>query len=470
MMTLEDFAVLAGLTERQRLAVQFACGLAPRSLEDWARDAASVLADDGARWRVNFAPWWPQTQPGGPGGLTEVHHDHTLTGKGTPAEPLSVVDTGVVGLPPVNPANGVVLGASNGAAEWRKVRIGDIVADTPENAEVGMTVTGGTPQSAFEPLIEITNSDAIGGRIRALRIPVTMGADPYGVMYVTAYNSHNGTSTVESNRIDLSEFAPGQQVTLRFAFNLVVPGRVPDTSVNYTVLQVEHVYPEGATIGDMNARPIANGMPSLPRLETFWAGDATAGQTYTLTYPQGWTYTTIWSNGDVAKVNSQPAYGQYQPFAFTLELEDVASVVPDFIPGDVSAAGVPDGHTVRAHQGGTVWAPHERGLPYDVSLGFKGKPDVGELDWVPLPRAVTLPLTGHVARARVAPTAEAYLGVMHGDNEVGYIMFPAGSTAGFVTLHAEVSYEPGDVIGVTAPYEQDATLSDIVVTLAGVLP
>ena len=78
-------------------------------------------------------------------------------------------------------------------------------------------------------------------------------------------------------------------------------------------------------------------------------------------------------------------------------------------------------------------------------------------------------LEGNARYAGTVATATTDLDVRKNGTSFGTIRFPAASsTATFIAATATV-FDPGDRLEVVAPASPDATLGDIMVTLAGAL-
>ena len=109
---------------------------------------------------------------------------------------------------------------------------------------------------------------------------------------------------------------------------------------------------------------------------------------------------------------------------------------------------------------------------YDIGGFSQGKPDASSsLFRLVAPRAFSLPqnLTGSIAKAGTAATASTVFAIKKNGTQIGTMTFAAsGSTASF-SFASAVSVAIGDIIDMVAPATQDATLSDISVTLVATL-
>jgi hypothetical protein len=106
---------------------------------------------------------------------------------------------------------------------------------------------------------------------------------------------------------------------------------------------------------------------------------------------------------------------------------------------------------------------------YDIMLSFAGVPLNGQrLAEVLIPRAVTIPAgcTQSLARARVAPTAQATLTLKKNDIAVGTVTFNTNGTTAF-TCSSPIELVAGDRLAWDAQATADATLAGLEVTLVG---
>ena len=111
------------------------------------------------------------------------------------------------------------------------------------------------------------------------------------------------------------------------------------------------------------------------------------------------------------------------------------------------------------------------GAPYDVSVQvIPGAPaDGGTILRHPFSRTVLFPasLTNSQAVAGTAATAESIFSVKKGGVEFGTITFAISGTVGTFVAASPTTFVATDVLTITAPSPQDATLADIGITLAG---
>lgn len=133
-----------------------------------------------------------------------------------------------------------------------------------------------------------------------------------------------------------------------------------------------------------------------------------------------------------------------------------SGLVPD--PG-------PTAGTVKNLREDGTWALRE----YDIGGGCTGKPSASAVILrMPAVRAFTLPtnLSGSQGKAGAAATASATFNIAKNGTNIGTMVFAASATTPTFTLTA-TSFGSGDVLTVTAPSSQDATLSDLGFVLAG---
>lgn len=112
------------------------------------------------------------------------------------------------------------------------------------------------------------------------------------------------------------------------------------------------------------------------------------------------------------------------------------------------------------------------GIPYDLAGACYGKPSVSAII-TPLiiARACSIPagMTASVAKASVAPTGNAVFNIKKNGTVVGTLTFLAGQTSGTFAAASPISLAAGDTLDVVAPGSQDATLSDVRLTIAATL-
>lgn len=109
-------------------------------------------------------------------------------------------------------------------------------------------------------------------------------------------------------------------------------------------------------------------------------------------------------------------------------------------------------------------------FPFDMSAFIPGLPDDGGVILIrKAVRPFTLPasLSGSFVTAAVAATAQADFNILKNGVSIGTIRFAAsGTTATFVGISA-TTFLTGDVLKITAPTPQDATLADVAIDLKG---
>ncbi|MEG3175849.1 DUF2793 domain-containing protein [Sphingomonas sp. RB3P16] len=114
---------------------------------------------------------------------------------------------------------------------------------------------------------------------------------------------------------------------------------------------------------------------------------------------------------------------------------------------------------------GTVWI----GEPVDLMSSVAGRPGASANIAIYLPTRMlnfASGLPGSIARAIGAATSSTVLTVAKNGTTVATITFAAAGVNGsFATSSGAFSAGPGDVLTISAPSSQDATLSDIGITL-----
>lgn len=102
-------------------------------------------------------------------------------------------------------------------------------------------------------------------------------------------------------------------------------------------------------------------------------------------------------------------------------------------------------------------------------LFYEGKPTASQLrQWVAA-HAFTFPsgLTGSVAKAGTAATAQKDFDLKKNGTSFGTMRFAASATAATFIAASATAFAIGDVLTVTAPGSQDSTLANIAVNLVG---
>jgi len=111
------------------------------------------------------------------------------------------------------------------------------------------------------------------------------------------------------------------------------------------------------------------------------------------------------------------------------------------------------------------------GLPYDIALYAAGKPAASTLMLrFAFNRNISLSinLAGSIASAGTAATASTVFALAKNGTSIGTLTFAAAAASGTFSVAAAPSFVSGDILTVTAPATQDATLADLSVTLNGV--
>lgn len=107
-------------------------------------------------------------------------------------------------------------------------------------------------------------------------------------------------------------------------------------------------------------------------------------------------------------------------------------------------------------------------VPYDVASATSGKPTASStLMMFVSPRAFTLPtnLSGSIAKALAAATAQAVFTISKNGSQVASFTFAAASAVATFSNQAAIQVAAGDLITINAPDIADLTLSDIAFTL-----
>lgn len=107
---------------------------------------------------------------------------------------------------------------------------------------------------------------------------------------------------------------------------------------------------------------------------------------------------------------------------------------------------------------------------YDMAMSVSGVPLAGEELFFHVFTAsikFEASLSGSVAKANVAATAEAVFSIKKNGVEFATLTFAAAGTTGSFVAASATTFTIGDVLTVIAPASQDATLAGIAITLAG---
>ena len=107
--------------------------------------------------------------------------------------------------------------------------------------------------------------------------------------------------------------------------------------------------------------------------------------------------------------------------------------------------------------------------PYDVGSAFGGTPTASLIIMQFIfPRAVTFPvgLSPSQGTAGTASTGTATFDIRKNGSSVGSMVYTASATATFA-MTAATSYAAGDLLEIVAPATPDATLANLVFTVAG---
>ncbi len=116
-----------------------------------------------------------------------------------------------------------------------------------------------------------------------------------------------------------------------------------------------------------------------------------------------------------------------------------------------------------------AWRQIEKNTPFPVAGFLPGLPGAAALVFAfQFPTTVIFPagLTGSYAKATVASTGTKVYDVLKAGVSCGSITFTVSATGTF-TMASATTFNAGDELTITAPAVQDATLSDVRFTLAG---
>lgn len=164
---------------------------------------------------------------------------------------------------------------------------------------------------------------------------------------------------------------------------------------------------------------------------------------------------------------------------YSNQMRNIASAVLPVVSGDwfeltvfVSASGELRGMVRTWFALEVVETEDAADPPADFAFAKAGAPAASEV----LLRTVVarrtrfkIDLAGSQGRAGVAATAQTDLDVRRDAASVGTIRFAASASTAVFIAASETVLEPGDILEVIAPASPDATLADIIVTLAGTL-
>lgn len=109
-------------------------------------------------------------------------------------------------------------------------------------------------------------------------------------------------------------------------------------------------------------------------------------------------------------------------------------------------------------------------IPFDLGVFIASKP--GALQTImafDVIRAFTLPinLTGSVSKSGAAATGSSVFTIKQNGSTIGTFTYAAAATSATFSFAAAVTFSVGDVITIIAPTVQDATLSDVAISLLG---
>jgi hypothetical protein len=106
----------------------------------------------------------------------------------------------------------------------------------------------------------------------------------------------------------------------------------------------------------------------------------------------------------------------------------------------------------------------------DYILGHYPKPAASALDWLLLNRAIRIPSASPgVAFCRTAAAAETTFNIRKNGSNIGTVVFAAAGTVGTVTVTSDTDFAAGDRLELLAPASPDADLSDMQLSLKGII-
>jgi hypothetical protein len=106
----------------------------------------------------------------------------------------------------------------------------------------------------------------------------------------------------------------------------------------------------------------------------------------------------------------------------------------------------------------------------DYILGHYPKPAASALDWLLLNRAIRIPsVSPGVAFCRTAAAAETTFNIRKNGSNIGTVVFAAAGTVGTVTVTSNTDFAAGDRLELLAPATPDADLSDMQLSLKGII-
>lgn len=131
----------------------------------------------------------------------------------------------------------------------------------------------------------------------------------------------------------------------------------------------------------------------------------------------------------------------------------------------------PNGNNTTRVWTGSEWALPNLPVVFNVAMTISGRPQAGEeppgfvfTEFVTFPAG----LAGSRAKAQVAATSEAVIGLEKNGTQFGTLIFAAEDTTGVLDSDSEVSFEDGDVLTWIWPSPRDATLAGVSMTLRGI--
>jgi len=303
----------------------------------------------------------------------------------------------------------------------------DNVTGTPTDATYA-TLTAGSPNASTETVVYagFTGSNLTGTlHVKVTPMCVIDGGDFGNASPTVSYSTDNGATYSTSTVYDYGQFSSMQDFTAALSGALGSSIRVKVTTNSYKP-QVENPNPPPIRI---------NGTPAvgIARINSVYlAIPASGADNYKF------VKTTNVADGTIFRPTSGTVYG-----------------------GKVYAAAVATDNTITLTQ-----SSYDTGN-YDIWFSKSGKPLAGEKVLIfSAPRPFTVQAQGHSGKCYVNPTATASFVCAKNGTTFGTLQFSTGGVLSLVAF-ASTNFVVNDILTVTAPGSQDATLSDVGCVLRG---
>jgi hypothetical protein len=108
---------------------------------------------------------------------------------------------------------------------------------------------------------------------------------------------------------------------------------------------------------------------------------------------------------------------------------------------------------------------------YDLGpMGFSSLPDSSEIDWMIVPRDMTILSGGSGFAYAVTPAAaDATFQILKNATQIGEVLFEDGENVGILNIFEDVSFAAEDRIYFVAPSSPDNMLENIQITILATL-